>query len=200
MKLYKVSPTLLDSFRSVQGKTCWQKEPEELIKQVKGIYEPSAAMIRGGSIHKYLETMDSDLMEEEKIQLKDFAMQFIGASKELRLRVRLNNEIVMSVVIDALLGNIVHEYKTGGRFYGVDTFDNSLQWRMYLLAVDSPKVVYHHFEYTDNRPMRFTYRTFCFYPYQDMKADIERCSYEFIDWCKTNNLEKFITIEDDSIF
>lgn len=180
---YKVSPTLLDSYRSVRGQTKWEKSPGELINQIKGAFIPTEAMRFGTAIHKYIEDGESsELMKEEKQQLYPAYMRFEDAAKEQKIRSPLTDKIVVSMIADAVEGRVGHEFKTGASWYGVDTYTDSAQWKLYALSYDLDEVVYHHFQYGKKRPVTFKYRTFNFYPYVGMRDEMIQLSEDFIDW------------------
>lgn len=194
--MYKISPSLLDKFSSIRA-GLFDKPVEELIAYIKGEGITTDQMQFGTKVHKYFETGESLLHPKEIEQLKPFYELNKNYPKEIRARVELFPEIIISFVADQLIGNIVHEFKTGERFWGVDLYDNSPQWKVYCLGFESPMVVYHHFQYTryaNNDYASFNYSRFSFMAYSGMKDEIKRLIDDFIDFVQLNNLEKYILI------
>jgi len=193
--MYKVSPSLLDSYRSVLGLTQFEKSPDELIEQIKGVKFTSHAMQFGTDVHEFIEKGESDkLFEEEKQQLIDFSNIFKFAVKEYKVRSQLTDEITLSLIADALTGNIGHEFKTSKNWYGPDYYTDSYQPRIYAHVYDLDCVVFHHFQYTslEKRPVTFKYRSFMFYPYEGMDQDIINLAESFISWCISVGVDNYL--------
>jgi hypothetical protein len=195
-KMYKVSPSLIDKFLSIRA-GLFDKPVDELIAYIKGEGVTSKQMSFGTEVHKFIETGNAELFDIEKEQLQPFYEMYKSFPKEIRTRVELFPGITMSLVADQLVGNVVHEFKTGDRFWGVDMYDRSIQWKIYCQVFEAPKVVYHHFQYNKSQPDKpaiFSYCTFSFFAYPKMKEDIKYSVDDFINFVIINGLEKYITI------
>lgn len=197
--MYKLKPSLLESFRIYQS-GIFDKPIEDIINSVKGIRKPTDKMNYGSLVHQYLEKGEDkiefqdkiyQLQELEKQQLSD--IMFDDIAKEVSFRFNLNNDILISGKIDGMIGNTGIEYKTSSYPLKIDFYDNSIQWKLYCKALNLQRFVYFHIQIIGTKsPYRFIIKGFSFYPYLGINQDIENLCYEFIDFCKTNNLESFI--------
>jgi len=197
LKMYKVTPSLLDKFRTTRA-GLFDKPIEELISYIKGEFIPSPEMEFGTSIHRYFETGNEALLHEKEIeQLRPFYKIHSSFPKEIANKIELLPGIIVSSKADELIGHILHEFKTGQRFWGVNMYDSSIQWKVYCLLFESPKIVYHHFAYYKpiyQKWANFSYRRFSFYAYVSMERDIKDIIDDFIEFVKVQGLEKYITI------
>lgn len=183
---------MLESYRIFKLEI-FEKSLEDFIKEVKGEREPSPEMDFGSKVHKYLENFDeSDFMPEELVQLAEIKNSLPLGVAEVKANINIDN-VNFSFVIDLLSGNEVHEYKTGD-FRGVDYYDSSLQWKIYLLVTEAKSATYHIISRNDTRPYKFKYhKPFKFYPYAGMKEDVMFYVNDFIEFCKIHKLESYIT-------
>lgn len=192
--MFKVSPTLLDKFLNHQLDR-FNKPIEDLIAYIKGEYLPTRQMNFGTLVHEYIETGEADMLPEEKEQLRPFYEMMSPYPKELYYRKEVFPGIFIASKVDQLAGNIIHEFKTGERFWGVDLFDGSVQWKIYCLLFESPEVIYHHFKYSkrsDKSPAVFDYSRFNFYAYAGMDKYIRGVIDDFLQFCELHNLLEFI--------
>lgn len=190
--MYKIKPSILESYRIFKLEI-FEKSLEDFIKGVKGERERSPEMDFGSKVHKYLEDFtEFDFMPEELEQLSEIKSQMPLGVAEVKSNYNLNG-VNFSFVIDLLSGIEVHEYKIGN-FWGVDSYDNSLQWKIYLLATGAKSATYHIISYNDVRPYKFKYhKPFTFYPYPEMESDVMFYVNDFIEFCKIHGLESYIT-------
>ena len=94
---------------------------------------------------------------------------------------------------DSLKGFMGIEYKTGARFWGVDLYESSVQWKLYCHALSLKQFNYIHIQIGGTKhPYYFTIREFSFYPYREMRNDIINLANEFIEFFILNNLESYI--------
>jgi hypothetical protein len=199
--LYRIKPTLIDSYR-VYKLEIFEKSLEDILKQIKGIYQPNEAMAFGTEVHRFLETYPQkepmifeNLKPEEITQLVKIASQIPDGTNEIEIMHTIE-DIIFDIRVDRISGKELHEFKTGTRFHGVDFYDNSLQWKVYLLATGGIKMTYHIITYSSKRPYDLKYHTpFYFYPYANMEAEIMEYAREFIDFCKIHNVEDYIKVK-----
>jgi hypothetical protein len=191
--MYKIKPTLIDSYR-VYKYEIFEKSLEDILKQIRGEYEPKEAMQLGTEIHRYFETGTADLMPEELQQLEGISAQIQPGINEVSILHTIEG-ITFDIRVDRLSGLLLHEFKTGSHFHGVDFYDSSIQWKVYLLATGAEEMVYHIITYNSVRPYKFKYHTpFSFYPYKNMEKEVMELAYEFIDFCRNHNVENYIRI------
>jgi len=191
--MYKIKPSLLDDF-GVYKSGKFEKPLEDVINKIKGVFIPTKQMAIGKIIHKYLETgKDAELEKEEIVQLSPLRNFNITCMNEVRFKSQLTNDIVISGVLDSLKGFMGIEYKTGARFWGVDLYESSVQWKLYCHALSLKQFNYIHIQIGGTKhPYYFTIREFSFYPYREMRNDIINLANEFIEFCILNNLESYI--------
>lgn len=193
--MYKIKPTVLDSYRIYKDEI-FDKSFDDLVKSIKGEVEQNESMLIGSEVHKYFETGKANLMEEELNQLKEISALLPLGSNEVKFQEETNGYL-FSVVIDRMGGLVAHDFKVTKRFYGVDFYENSLQWKIYLLVSGCKKFTYHIIKRNDVRPYNFQYlEPFSFYPYPNMESEIMEYCNEFVEFCKENNLEEYILIEE----
>lgn len=196
--MYKLKPSLLESYRIYKA-DIFNKELDELISEIKDERKPDYKMSFGSLIHRYLESgktsisVDFKLKDEEISQLKPIYEINKTYLREVRFKYSLINDILISGIIDSVYGTQGIEYKTGNRFYGVDFYENSIQWKIYCDALNLNKFTYIHIQIKGtNRPYLFEIRDFSFYYNQNMKNEILSISNEFIEFCKIQNIENYI--------
>ena len=203
--MYKVSPSLLDSFDIVQ-KGIFDKPVEDLIASIKREFVPGPAMEFGTAVHEFIETGDMNLLHPNTaMQLIPFYEKHKGTAKEVKIRPEIFPGIKISMMADELHGVHIGEFKTGSRFYGHAFYDRSPQWKFYLMGFEARRMVYYHFLYRKPSvsafpvkfPVLFTgFKCFDYYPYKGMEQEMKNLCIEFIEFCKVHNLEQYITIED----
>lgn len=178
----------------------FEKEPADLIAKIKGEYKPTAAMSIGTLIHAFLEKGTIELKtpeglislsEDQQLQLMNINFTIGNYISEVRFTYNLTSDIVVSGIIDKILGVLGAEVKTGARFYGVDFYDKSLQWKLYCEALGLQKFTYFHIQVTEKN---YHLSEMSFYPYKGMRDELISEANSFIKWCKLNNLDKYIEI------
>ena len=196
--MWKLSPSKLESYRAFKY-DLYGTSLEDYLQQVKGVFVPSPAMALGTKIHKFFENpreYAQDFESEEIDQLTQISEMLPQGVSEFYAGLDIE-DIHYNMFIDRLVGRQVHEMKIGSRFNGVDAYDVSMQWRLYLLGTGAQSVTYHCITHTEKRPMRFTYHNpFNFYPYKDMQRDVLQLSRDFIDFCIHHNVEEFIKVKE----
>lgn len=199
--MWKIKPSQLESYRLFKVDK-FDKTKEQFIEDLTTLKE-SESMRFGSEIHKFLELGESDYFEDGEIeQLTGFRSLMPDGIHEVKFDHQIN-DLYFSMVIDMVFGNQAHEYKTSSRFWGVDFFQDSIQWKAYLMASGLSSMTYHCITYYKgengiNRPCKFTYhKPFTFYPYPEMQNDVLDLSYEFVDFCKENEIKHIIELSDE---
>lgn len=105
-------------------------------------------------------------------------------------------EITMNMRFDAGYGLDIHEHKTVYKSgWHIETYEDSLQWKIYLLSSAARKVKYNIFEYIkyeNDDEGRVTHVAFDLHPYPNMKDDIFEQVELFINFCYDNNLMEYV--------
>lgn len=194
--MFRLKPSYLESFRIIRD-GIFEKDPEEFHKQIRGEFEENEAMKFGSLVHYFLETGNHEkdnlkLYNEEILQLSPIYNMNKDRLKEVKATYKLNDNITISYVVDAVDGIAGFEFKTGKRFYGVDFYNDSIQWKCYCLGLDLKIFNYLHIQYGIKRPYQFTTNEMQFFPNENTRDEVERLCYDFIEYCYWNNLENYI--------
>jgi hypothetical protein len=200
--MYIIKPSILEDFR-IYKYQIFPKELKDVIEGIKGERKPSPQMNMGKLIHHYLETGQTEIVfEGKKYSLHDKEVDILYplyhdlqlCIREMRFRSQLTDDILISGRADAVYGRIGIEVKTGARFYGMDFYTNSDQWKLYSLGLDLSMLTYIHIEIGGTYPPHIlTMQDFDLYPYPGMKDEVIGNCYEFIKFCEFHNLIPYIT-------
>jgi hypothetical protein len=120
-----------------------------------------------------------------------------------------HHTVILNMRIDGLLGQNVHENKTTTREFKPDFYERSLQWRIYLMAMETSMVQYNIFPYKEPAPLKegktkrragarelreVKYQPVKFYHGgEPMIQEVESNIRGLISWCERNNLLDYIT-------
>lgn len=100
--------------------------------------------------------------------------------------------IMIPFRIDAMEGQEIHENKTSTRDLQYDFFEESMQWKIYLLATRCPKVQVNVFSYDEPNTKRKYYEVYqdhlTLYPYEDLQEDVRQGIRGLITFCKSQGL------------
>ena len=197
--MWLIHPSRLESYRVFKNET-YETTTEEFLNQIKGLSPPTPGMKIGTAIHRIIEDpyceYAKDFDESEVEQLKDISLQIPQGVSELKVTLRIE-DIQFSMAIDRMVGAQVHEIKTGQRFQGVDYYDASVQWRLYLLGSGGQSATYHCITYGQGKPVKFKYhQPFTFLPYPRMAKEVLDLSRDFIEFCKYHGVEDFIKTKE----
>ncbi len=191
--MIRTSVTKLDALHLYQQGVI---ELEELIKRLRGETVETEAMQFGRAFHKLLEKIDE--IEEGKDTEIDgnvfSANDILTTKNNLKYKPALgvpeikdvkeynvDGEIVqVSAVADLLVGETVVEYKTT-KYFDIEKYINSYQWRFYLDIFGARKVVYNIFLFYNNQ-LRGV-RDFTFYNYKDLQDDIRFLLQDYVKLC-----------------
>lgn len=97
---------------------------------------------------------------------------------------------------DHIYGDIISDAKTKFSTMSAADYEQSLQWRIYLLAHGCRKFRYCLFRMTDPTDAfacRMTdWLEFSFFSYEQMQADVEHWVRRFSDWISTRKLQPYV--------
>lgn len=192
--MYKISPSMLESFRAFKL-DLYDTSLEDFIKQVKGEFKATPQMSFGKEIHKFFEDGSPGTLEQPEIdQLTAIANVIPDGINEM-FHSQILNGIKFNMVFDRIIGREIHELKITGRFQGIDYYEASVQWKLYLLGSGCDKITYHIITHTEARPCKFNYiKPFSFIPYKGMLNDVSELAADFIDFCKYYQIDSYITV------
>ena len=200
--MYIIKPSILEDFR-IYKYQIFPKELKEVIEGIKGERKPSPQMNMGKLIHHYLETGKTDVVFDGKTySLHDKEVDLLYplycdlqlCIREMGFREQLTDDILISGRVDAVYARIGIEVKTGARFYGMDFYANSNQWKLYSLGLGLDMLTYIHIEIGGTYPPHsLTMKDFDLYPYPGMRDQVIGDCYEFINFCEFHNLIPYIT-------
>jgi len=96
--------------------------------------------------------------------------------------------------LDGMNGAECHEHKTTDRPADRTNYEDSIQWRLNLLATGGKSVQYNVFQYDNPRsgPRTITPHSFTFVPYSGMKSEVDKWISRLIEFCEVNDLIPFI--------
>lgn len=191
--MYRLSPSKIDNFRIYKDEV-FDMSKEQLIERLTGVQERSEAMIFGSDVHEFIETGNvAGLMTEEIEYLLPYREKWIDKAKEEWATIDLFEGAYSLMRIDMINGNEIEDIKVSGRFWGVDFYENSVQWKMYLMAMDANVFRYHIFQKRGkNRPHEFNYHAFELFRYKGMEDDVYKLARGLIHFCEIEGITEFI--------
>ena len=195
--MFKVTPSALESFRNYRLGT-YDQTLESLIMDLTGMRVPTPEMIFGRRVHEFIETGKGEFDPVEARQLEEIRKDLTFGFNEIPLIVPFNTgtqEVYIRFRVDGLTGQVVHEIKTTANFKGVDYYEASYQWRVYLVATGAKMVFYHVIKYGTSVPRYFHRESFNFFTYPEMEKDVGLLIDDFIRFCLEHNLESVLTVD-----
>lgn len=204
--MYKVSPTLLDSYRLYRDADF--KTYDELVSGIKRIAGETTQMLLGRAFHKLKEGFGL-LLSDGNYSVDGFVFSGIIAGdenllSEMRTQYMLETRygsVQMNMVADGVRGRTITEYKTTQSTIDVVRYLDYYQWRCYLLGFESDKVIYDITELQEKKGVwvAHDWQQVDFYPYQGIEADIRILAEDFISFCVGQNLSAYITVADENV-
>lgn len=213
--MIRISTTTLESYRRVL--TTEYATEAELIAQVKGEpFEPSWQMQAGSAWQALLSspfevgTID-ETQGEYRVHYGDFS--FGRKSQELardhigpgisevkalaRFQLGCRDAVPVDVVaqVDHIRGLMIQENKAKFSTPDARDYEQSLQWRFYLLAHEAAHVRYNLFDFADPKNGYCELRnivSFGFWTYPDLRADCERWVRAFLEWASSKRLLSYL--------
>ena len=206
------SVSTIESFRRMKA---------AFIRKIKGEYDPPGDKAQLGTafhllcqegIGKYLlpggrtkvpadgRGILSDIefsQEESKVAL-DYFTQVAGSRFEFKAYPVFDMKgfglVKLGMRVDVLRGATVRDIKVTHRKPDLQDYIDSLQWKVYLEALQANRFVYDLFEVKDLKRGReiIPYEPLECYPYPGMRADIEEAILAVLDYCEKRNLLSFL--------
>lgn len=198
---YRLSPSKIDSFRLFAIEK-FSKTKEEFINDLVAGVEKTPAMRFGSEVHKFIEVGESpELMDEEKQFLQPYYENWKHKTKEEWLEFELFDGCGILCRTDMIDGNMVEDLKVSGRFWGVDFYEQSVQWKVYLMGLGLPAFRYHIFQKRGTkRPHSFKYHSFDFYAYTGMDKEVIHWAKGLIEFCEWNGITDVISDKRPKIY
>ena len=207
---YKLSPNLIEQFRLLRDEDLPYITLQGVIDYIKGIKKYKFEMTFGNAVHHYLETgevlkddkpengiaiigakdmlhpVEVDFLEFYRYKFKDFTFE--------RWDRLYFDDTVLNLRTDGMEGYILNEIKTTTYYQGMDSYENSSQWKYYLMSSGCELARYHIFSYykSKKRPFKLHYNTFEFHPYNGMEDEMNELRLNCIQFCKDQGIEKYI--------
>lgn len=211
----RISATLVDQWlRYIKDETGYATE-SDLIKSIKGIFEPNRKMLCGMAF-------DQILQEPEKYRKGD-SYTFVGRdcpegitfpAQELDEQcsplfqepglwqpketstVEIDGETVTVVTkADRLSGNLVDEIKTYWSTFDYDKYADAHQWRWYALNFGVPAVRYSCFGWTENSKGELRLNDvhrFTLYAYSGMREECVATLSDLVDYINRKGLSSYV--------
>lgn len=217
-----ISPSKLESYRQfMSGTNEWATE-QGVIDNIKGVKVWKAAFDLGTAFHLTLEHGPEPYWQPELqrylVTLTDMdfnrTISFSPEQMQWALRLRraypeMVNEIegeheadylgvgpvTLRYRLDGLHGLHVHEHKTTSRPYHVETYADSVQWRIYLLVTGAMLCQYNVFcllRPDEGGDAVVEAHAAKFYPYQEMREDIADLIAGYLEFVTFHGLEPYV--------
>lgn len=214
-----LSPSKVETFRKFYEEEMNGIVTEEsVVQSIMGTTEWKPAMIFGSAFHKILEVdakafydpvkklyfVQDDQMPEAVVMVQsevDVANRYREAYPNMvheikaKHRTQINEyDVTINMRIDGMCGVTVHEKKTAARFFGIEGFERSMQWRFYAMATECRIVQYDVFIVTEPKtgPRNIEHKPFQFIPYREMKADTDRWILQLIRFAEDRGLMDYL--------
>jgi hypothetical protein len=190
---------------------------EDLVAQLNGVNEPSARMKAGTAWHAALEDRAAcatclsygvGMMEVQGYLFSTpdvaEAQNAVGAgSHEVPGSLLLSIDgvdVEITGTADHVEGIVVTDHKTVFDTPDPADYEDSLQWRLYLLLFDCDVfryMLWHFKEPADDGVMELkSLTTVRFWKYPEMEQDVRRWASRFIEWCRTRKLMHRLEVQD----
>jgi hypothetical protein len=103
-------------------------------------------------------------------------------------------KIQVNMRLDGMNGAQCHEHKTTDRSADRSNYEDSIQWKLNLLATEGQFVQYNVFQYDNPKSGIRTIKPhiFRFYPYKEMKQEVDQWILRCWDFIKDRDLVPFV--------
>ncbi len=133
----------------------------------------------------------------------EYKNEIPGASHEVRYRWMYRDNVCIRMIIDVIWGDFIDDVKTSEKPKKYSDFEDSLQWKIYCLALELPIFRYQIFQFKNGKGEYngdIDRSTFVMLPTipADLRADIDQYVDLLIDFCEDNNLMDYILREGNS--
>lgn len=217
--LLNISPSTVEQYRLYYDEDMnGYVTKERLIEYLAKEYEPNEAASRGTAFHAMVEggpgryrseaggnpiwrvyEPEMDMIhyftEEDAAYAQRIIDEHPGMSSEVKVHAYFELpewRVYSSMRVDGLWGLRLQELKTTSSKYAVkyEKYRDSLQWRMYLMALpDCHAVDYHIIHWRTSRGFQHTeYQQFTYYREPGMEAKVKEYMQGLIAFCQANGL------------
>lgn len=219
-EILSISPSKLETFRKYYTEAMNGFITEEkVIDSITGRTPWSDKMVDGTAFHKMIEfgpdryrngdkyyvpvsdevAGHEDIVFEERHAkvARDYRSTIPGAVFEVNYAHKFDFQgykIVMNMKMDAMWGMEVHDQKTTDKDPKVDSYEESLQWKIYLIATFAKKFQYNIFRFHRKNDILEDIELTSFYlvPRPSMNNEILETLDLFIRFCKAKNLMSYL--------
>jgi hypothetical protein len=209
----RISATWLESFRLI-CQTTYGKEAELVANILRKPFKLTLPMRVGTAWHKVLEGFS--IISIEKNEQRDWLCEANGISfsvpygmlseidsegcKEIKgywKTLACGHDCNIVGKLDNIQGNLVTDHKTKLTPWKMDSYEDSLQWRIYLLAFRVPRFRYKIWEFSSPDKEGDTFilgdvSQFGFYEYGNMHWDVMEWVDKFIWWAEKKKLLEYM--------
>jgi hypothetical protein len=205
--MYRIKIRLLEAFRAFR-----EDENDmaltDLNDMIKGVKAQVPVMTIDQLIHLFFTTGQCrneafTLYQDEVIQLQHIRNKIFETSwiNNIPVLHKLDTDIAAVDHIPLILGGIGAELRVGMEFSNtvpdrevssINLYDSNLRWKYFCEAFGLLEFKLYVINYSDYRPYKFELAQYNFYPYPEILSELKSECRIFIDYCKANNLEKYI--------
>lgn len=214
-----VSPSKVENFRKFYDEELKGIVTEEAVVQsIMGTTPWKPAMIFGSAFHKILEVdasqfynpktglyvVQDDQMPEPITMVQsevDVANKYRESYPHMIHEIKCHYrtligkyDVRVNMRIDGMSGIVVHEKKTTSKSPEVGNYERSVQWKFYALATECRVIQYDIFQIKEYKsgPREITHIPFQFFPYAEMKGDVDRWIMHLIRFAEDRNLLDYL--------
>jgi len=183
----RISATWLESFRLFQSED--YVEEGELIAMIRGKSVPNEKMLVGTAFHKWIYTPTTQEVDGYEFETS-LKLPNIPGSQEVKTVLKLSSNHQLVCKADSLHGYDVHEVKSTSSPFSSDKYAKSYQWRLYAMAFQAARVIYHVFnlDFGTDKYFITAYNDLQIPVYPDMVKDCHDLIEDFIHFCERKGL------------
>ncbi len=202
--------TTIEAYRRAVA-TEWGTE-SELIDMVKGSFKPNAHMEAGTAFHAILAEPNSYLTtdggEDVWFESKGYTFnvsQMEGSIKHVgdgfcevpgsRVFDTLHGHVKVNGTCDRISGKTIRDAKATFTTPSAANYEQSMQWRLYLLLFEADCFVYDLFAFSEPKDGFCNLRdivSFKLYRYPSLEDDCNRWVRSFVDWADSRGLMRYL--------
>lgn len=218
--MHHIKINILEAFRAYREDEN-EMSLDDLTSLIKGTYQPPPVMKIEDLIHCYL--ADGKTTQNEAFKLSADEIEQLAFIKnnmfseqwyknnplsgrwyrDVPVYLKIDNNIAITGKIPLIYGKIGADIRVGNEFINtvpdrevaaINLYDRNLIWRFFCEAFDLPVFKLWVINYGDYRPYQFELGRYSFYYRRDvMLPEIKDEAKIFVEYCRANGLEKFIS-------